>query len=61
MKTMAEYAAAIAGEYDRIYKLAESLGIANLGKPDDEPNLELIKYLETIESRLSYLESKMEV
>ena len=49
-----------AGEYNRIYKFAESLGIDNLGNPEDEPNLELAKYLDKMEKRITDIESRLE-
>ena len=49
-----------AGEYNRIYKFAETLGIDNLGNPEDEPNLELAKYLDKLEMRIADIEKRLE-
>ena len=50
-----------AREYNRLYNKAVSLGIDKLGDKDNETNLELVKYLESLEQRIQSLEHKTEV
>ena len=50
-----------AREYNRLYNKAVSLCIDKLGDKDDETNLELVKYLESLEQRIQSLEHKAEV
>ena len=45
-----------ATQYNRTYDFARSIGIENLGDKEDEPNLELAKYLLKLESRIRELE-----
>jgi len=49
-----------AKEYNHIYDFARSIGIENLGDKDDEPNLELAKYILKLENRIKELEERME-
>ena len=49
-----------AKEYNRVYDFARSIGIENLGDKDDEPNLELAKYILKLENRIKELEERME-
>ena len=57
LKQQSEWRAA---EYNRIYNKAQGLGIENLGNKDDEPNLQLVKYLETLERRIDELSQAVE-
>jgi hypothetical protein len=47
-----------AAEYCRVYDKARDLGIENLGDKNDEPNLNLMKYLERLEIRITQLEKR---
>ncbi len=49
-----------AREYNRVYDFAKRLGIETLGNPEDEPNLELARYLRRIEIRITEIEDKLE-
>ena len=49
-----------AKQYNKIYDFASSLGIERLGNPEDEPNLELAKYLIKIEERINNVEARLE-
>ena len=49
-----------ANQYNKVYDFASSLGIEMLGNPEDEPNLELAKYLTKIEDRISNIEARLE-
>ena len=49
-----------AEQYCKVFDFAKSLGIENLGDANDEPNLELAKYLTRIEQRIRDIESRLE-